>query len=63
MPDSYAYCTSSPRRDHLRLLLIIDISICVNFNHIAKTEHIVDYAMDYQEEDFGYGTCRGIDEY
>jgi hypothetical protein len=30
---------------------------------IAKTEHIVDYAMDYQEEDFGYGTCRGIDEY
>jgi hypothetical protein len=30
---------------------------------IAKTEHIVDYAVDYQEEDFGFGTWGGIDEY
>ena len=29
---------------------------------IAKTEHNVDYAVDYQEEDFGYGTWGGIDE-
>ena len=48
-------------------------TLCINFNHraaakavpaaIAKTEHIADYAVDYQEEDFGFGTWGGIDEY